>query len=155
MFISQYKKVLLLLQYVTFISYPDGESHSKRKIQPAATWMATRATMAQLVVSKGSRKAVGEMIPVFLATKMVIPVSKNGTEKSMTDSRPELIFNGFRPHFTVFWIFTMWHWHFHLARVILQASPRWTSIFVRPASVLQGFSWNVSSLADFQKHEKS
>ena len=48
--------------------------------------------MAQLVVSKGSKKAVGEMIPVFLATNMVIPVSKKGTEKSMTDCRPELIF---------------------------------------------------------------
>ena len=31
------------------------------------------------------KKAVGEMIPVFLATNMVIPVSKKGTEKSMTD----------------------------------------------------------------------
>ena len=38
------------------------------------------------------KKAVGEMIPVFLATNMVIPVSKKGTEKSMTDWRPELIF---------------------------------------------------------------
>ena len=62
-------------------------------MQPAATWTATRATMNQLVVSKGSKKAVGEMIPVFLATKIVMPVSKKGTEKSITFSRPELIFS--------------------------------------------------------------
>lgn len=59
----------------------------------APTWMATKATKAQLAVSKGSKKAVGEMMPVLLATKTVMPVSKKGTENSMTDSRPELIFN--------------------------------------------------------------
>ena len=29
------------------------------------------------------------MIPVLLATRMVIPVSRKGTEKSITFSRPE------------------------------------------------------------------
>ena len=48
--------------------YPDGESHSKKKIVPAANWMATRATSIQLAVSNGSRKAVGEMMPVRFAT---------------------------------------------------------------------------------------
>ena len=40
-------------------------------MHPPAICTAPMATMAQLVVSKGSKKAVGEMIPVFLATKMV------------------------------------------------------------------------------------
>lgn len=37
------------------------------------------------------RKAVGEIIPVLLATIMAIPVSKNGTVKSTTASLSELI----------------------------------------------------------------
>ena len=36
--------------------------------------------------SNGSRNAVGEMIPVLFDTRIVIPVSKKGTLKSMTDS---------------------------------------------------------------------
>ena len=84
---DQFMNIKLVLEQIeqaeyTFISYPDGLSHSNRKMQPAATCTATKATMNQLVVSKGSKKAVGEIIPVFLATKMVIPVSKKGTEKS-------------------------------------------------------------------------
>jgi hypothetical protein len=35
---------------------------------PAASWMATKATSIQLAVSKGSKKAVGDMMPVRLAT---------------------------------------------------------------------------------------
>ena len=50
-------------------------------------------TSIQLAVSKGSRNAVGEMIPVRLATSIVIPVSRKGTEKSITFSLPELIFS--------------------------------------------------------------
>ncbi len=50
------------------MSYPDGDSHSKRKMHPAATCMATSATSIHEAVSNGSRKAVGEMMPVRLAT---------------------------------------------------------------------------------------
>ena len=52
----------------TSMLYPDGESHSKKKMVPAANWMATRATSIQLAVSNGSRKAVGEIMPVRFAT---------------------------------------------------------------------------------------
>ena len=37
-------------------------------------------------LTKGSRKAVADMIPVRLETRIVIPVSRNGTEKSITFS---------------------------------------------------------------------
>ena len=66
--------------------YPLGLSHSNMKMEPAAAWTATITTSIHEEKSKGSRKAVAEMIPVLLETRMVIPVSRNGTEKSMTDS---------------------------------------------------------------------
>ena len=50
--------------------YPAGDNHSNKNIHPAAKWTATKATMAQLVGEKGSKNAVGEMIPVFLATEI-------------------------------------------------------------------------------------
>ena len=37
-------------------------------------------------LTKGSRKAVADMIPVRLETRIVIPVSRKGTEKSITFS---------------------------------------------------------------------
>ncbi len=55
------------------------------------TCIATNATSIQDAVSKGSRNAVGDMMPVLLATRMVMPVSRYGTEKAMTRSRPEFI----------------------------------------------------------------
>ena len=73
--------------------YPLGLSHSNRKMDPAAAWTATITTNIQEEKSNGSRKAVGEMMPVRLATRMVIPVSRKGTEKSITLSRAELIFS--------------------------------------------------------------
>ena len=39
------------------------------------------------------RKAVGDIIPVLLATTIAIPVSKKGSEKSMACARSKLIFN--------------------------------------------------------------
>ena len=56
------------------------------KMEPAAAWTATITTSIHEEKSKGSRKAVAEMIPVLLETRIVIPVSRNGTEKSTTDS---------------------------------------------------------------------
>lgn len=44
--------------------------------------MATTPTNIQDAVSKGSKKAVGEMIPVRLTTTIAIPVSMKGTLKS-------------------------------------------------------------------------
>lgn len=61
---------------------PLGESHSNRKMVKVAAWMATTPTSIQEAVSKGSRNAVGDMIPVRLATIMAMPVSINGTLKS-------------------------------------------------------------------------
>ncbi len=55
------------------------------------TCIATNATSIQDAVSKGSRNAVGDMMPVLFATRMVMPVSRYGTEKAMTRSRPEFI----------------------------------------------------------------
>jgi len=40
----------------------------EKRFYSPGTCMATRATNIQLAVSKGSKKAVGEMIPVRLAT---------------------------------------------------------------------------------------
>ena len=83
-----------------------GENHSKTKMEHAATCTATITTNSQEATSKGSRKAgtrksysgalnfhlpVGDIIPVLLLTSIVIPVSRNGTEKSMTLSRAQLI----------------------------------------------------------------
>ena len=61
------------------------------KMEPAAACTATITTSIHEEKSKGSRKAVAEMIPVLLETRMVIPVSKNGTEKSITDSLNEIM----------------------------------------------------------------
>lgn len=47
-----------------------------------AAWIATTPTSIQEAVSKGSRKAVGDIIPVLLATTIAIPVSIKGTVKS-------------------------------------------------------------------------
>lgn len=66
----------------SFMSKPLGESHSKKKMVKVAAWMATTPTNIQEAVSKGSRKAVGDMMPVRLATIMAIPVSMKGTLKS-------------------------------------------------------------------------
>ena len=55
-------------------------------MEPAAAWTATITTSIHEAKSKGSRKAVAEIIPVLLDTRIVIPVSRNGTEKSITDS---------------------------------------------------------------------
>ena len=55
-------------------------------MEPAAAWTATITTSIHEAKSNGSRKAVAEIIPVLLDTRMVIPVSRNGTEKSITDS---------------------------------------------------------------------
>lgn len=66
----------------SLMSKPLGESHSKRNIMKVAAWMATTPTNIQEAVSKGSRKAVGDIIPVRLATMMAMPVSMNGTLKS-------------------------------------------------------------------------
>lgn len=43
------------------------------------------------VFSKLPKNAVGEIIPVLLATNIAVPVSIKGTEKSTTASRSELI----------------------------------------------------------------
>ena len=55
--------------------YPAGLSHSNRNIIRADSWTATKAVMSQLAMLKGSRKAVGEIIPVLLATTMAVPDS--------------------------------------------------------------------------------
>ena len=41
----------------------------------AESWTATKAVMSQEEMLKGSRKAVGEMIPVRFATTMAVPDS--------------------------------------------------------------------------------
>ena len=52
----------------------------------AESWTATKAVMSQEEMLKGSRKAVGEMIPVRFATTMAVPdswkqkVNMSGTE---------------------------------------------------------------------------
>ena len=54
--------------------------------QSQVTCTATITTSIQEEKSNGSRKAVGEMMPVLLDTRIVMPVSRKGTEKSITDS---------------------------------------------------------------------
>ena len=54
-----------------------------------------------VLLTKGSRKAVADMIPVRLETRIVIPVSRNGTEKSITFS---LKTNGHKVHRMTFMI---------------------------------------------------
>lgn len=53
--------------------------------------MATAPTSIHDAVSKGSRNAVGDMIPVRFATTIATPVSMKGTLKSTTASRSELM----------------------------------------------------------------
>ena len=64
------------------MSNPLGDNHSKRNIIKVAAWIATIPTNIQEAVSKGSRNAVGDIIPVRLATTIAIPVSMKGTLKS-------------------------------------------------------------------------
>lgn len=45
----------------------------------------------QLLFSKLPRKADGETVPLLRETMTLIPVSTNGTEKSMTSERSSLI----------------------------------------------------------------
>ena len=56
--------------------YPAGLSHSNRNIIRADSWTATKAVINQLAMLNGSRKAVGEMIPVLFATTMAVPDSE-------------------------------------------------------------------------------
>lgn len=74
-------------------SNPLGDNHSKKNMENVAAWMATAPTSIQDAVSKGSKKAVGEIIPVRFATTMATPVSIKGTLKSTTASRSEFIIN--------------------------------------------------------------
>lgn len=60
-------------------------------MEKVAAWMATAPTSIHEAVSKGSRKAVGDMMPVRLATTMATPVSMKGTLKSTTASLSELM----------------------------------------------------------------
>ena len=59
----------------TFMLYPAGLSHSKRNIIRADSWTATKAVMSQDAMLNGSKKAVGEMIPVRFATTIAVPDS--------------------------------------------------------------------------------
>lgn len=61
---------------------PLGDSHSNKKMVKVAAWIATTPTSIQEAVSNGSKKAVGEIMPVRLATTIAIPVSIYGTLKS-------------------------------------------------------------------------
>lgn len=74
-------------------SNPLGDNHSKKNIEKVAACIATAPTSIQDAVSNGSKKAVGEIMPVRLATTMATPVSINGMLKSTTASRSELIIN--------------------------------------------------------------
>ena len=47
----------------------------------------------QFAVYYQPRNAVGDMMPVLLATTIAIPDSRNGAVKSTADSRSELIWN--------------------------------------------------------------
>lgn len=58
-----------------------------------AACIATAPTNIQEAVSNGSRKAVGDMMPVRFATTIATPVSIKGTLKSTTASRSEFIIN--------------------------------------------------------------
>lgn len=53
--------------------------------------MATAPTSIHDAVSKGSKNAVGDIMPVRLATTMAVPVSIKGTLKSTTASRAEFM----------------------------------------------------------------
>ncbi|MCP6116965.1 hypothetical protein NL387_27130, partial [Klebsiella pneumoniae] len=72
-------------------SNPLGDIHSKKNIEKVAACIATAPTSIHEAVSKGSKKAVGEIMPVRLATTIATPVSINGTLKSTTASRSEFI----------------------------------------------------------------
>lgn len=67
--------------------YPLGDSHSNRNMVKVAAWIATTPTNIQDAVSNGSKKAVGDMIPVLFATTIAIPVSMNGTLKSTCNNK--------------------------------------------------------------------
>lgn len=73
------------------MSYPDGLIHSKTNIANAEAWMLTSKIIIHEIVSNGSKKAFGDIIPVFLATTIVIPVSRKGTVKSTYACLSELI----------------------------------------------------------------
>lgn len=77
-------------------SNPLGESHSKKNIENVAACIATAPTNIQDAVSKGSKKAVGDIIPVLFATTIATPVSIKGTLKSTTASRSEFMINDVR-----------------------------------------------------------
>lgn len=66
----------------SLILKPLGESHSKKNMVNVAAWIATTPTNIQDAVSKGSKNAVGDIIPVRFATTIAIPVSIKGTLKS-------------------------------------------------------------------------
>ena len=66
-----------------------GETHSKMKIDIAATWIQTNRMITHVEYSKGSRKAVGERTPLRIFTMIDIPVSRKGREKSMSRARSE------------------------------------------------------------------
>ena len=59
----------------TFMLYPAGLIHSKRKIIRAESWTATKAVMSQDAMLNGSKNAVGEIMPVRFATTMAVPDS--------------------------------------------------------------------------------
>lgn len=45
-----------LLEGVIFISYPEGDIHSKRKMENVEAWIATKAINIHEALSKGSEK---------------------------------------------------------------------------------------------------
>ena len=59
----------------TFMLYPAGLIHSKRNIIRAESWTATKAVMSQDAILNGSKKAVGEIMPVRFATTIAVPDS--------------------------------------------------------------------------------
>lgn len=64
------------------MSNPLGDNHSNRNIVKVAACIATAPTNIHDAVSNGSKNAVGDIIPVRLATIIAIPVSMYGTLKS-------------------------------------------------------------------------
>ena len=70
--------------------YPAGLSHSNRNIIRADSWTATKAVINQLAMLNGSRKAVGEIIPVLFATTMAVPDSE---ENIISIKRKKKTFN--------------------------------------------------------------
>lgn len=62
---------------------PLGDNHSNKKIVNVEACMATTPTSIHEAASKGSKKAVGDMMPVLFATTIAMPVSMKGTLKSI------------------------------------------------------------------------